>query len=210
MVVVMPMASEQCDGEQARPAEHQERKQDVTHRRSPEATGTDTARHCLPCATPGAPQPPVVLMPRKSPERVPRKSITLPDRLWVAVGDFRFSRRRGSEGEAVRRRLRAGLEAEWRSGQPAASEAMTTVPDRRAVFANCSTAQPEGNRHHHPGWQAEGASGYSASALSPSSRRDRDRVPARLGRVTVPPSPPYGQDPGNTCTTSILILHEMD
>jgi hypothetical protein len=53
-------------------------------------------------------------MPPKSPEPISRKSITLPDRLWAAVQDYRFSRRLGTEAEAVRQLLRAGLAAEER------------------------------------------------------------------------------------------------
>ena len=51
----------------------------------------------------------------KEPEPLIRKSISLPGRLWAAVADFRFDRRLGSEAEAVRQLLAAGLEAE-RSG----------------------------------------------------------------------------------------------
>ena len=37
----------------------------------------------------------------KPPDPLIRKSITLPERLWAAVADFRFSRRLGSEAEAA-------------------------------------------------------------------------------------------------------------
>ena len=41
-----------------------------------------------------------------------RKSVTLPNDLWRAVADYRFSRRVPSEAEAVRRLIEAGLKAE--------------------------------------------------------------------------------------------------
>lgn len=41
-----------------------------------------------------------------------RKSVTLPDDLWRAVADFRFAERIGTEAEAVRRLILAGLRAE--------------------------------------------------------------------------------------------------
>jgi hypothetical protein len=54
------------------------------------------------------------MMP-KSPDPLIRKSITLPERLWAAVADFRFSHRLGSEAEAVRQLLKAGLVSEGRA-----------------------------------------------------------------------------------------------
>lgn len=48
----------------------------------------------------------------KAPEPVTRKSVTLPDSLWAEVSEFRFSERIGSEAEAVRRLIQAGLRAE--------------------------------------------------------------------------------------------------
>lgn len=48
------------------------------------------------------------------PAPVARKSITLPQSMWDAVNDFRFAERIGSEAEAVRRLLQAGLDAEER------------------------------------------------------------------------------------------------
>ncbi len=48
----------------------------------------------------------------RSPEPVTRKSVTLPDSLWAEVAEFRFSERIGSEAEAVRRLIQAGLRAE--------------------------------------------------------------------------------------------------
>jgi hypothetical protein len=56
-------------------------------------------------------------MPPKAPETLIRKSISLPERLWAEVWDFRFSWRFGSEAEAVRRLLQAGLAAERRGAR---------------------------------------------------------------------------------------------
>jgi triphosphoribosyl-dephospho-CoA synthetase len=41
-----------------------------------------------------------------------RKSVLLPSTMWEAVADYRFSRRIGSEAEAVRRLVEAGVRAE--------------------------------------------------------------------------------------------------
>ena len=41
-----------------------------------------------------------------------RKSVTLPDSMWAEVAEFRFSERIGSEAEALRRLVQAGLRAE--------------------------------------------------------------------------------------------------
>ncbi|HYZ31936.1 MAG TPA: hypothetical protein VE684_06590, partial [Crenalkalicoccus sp.] len=51
------------------------------------------------------------------PEPNERKNVTLPRSLWAAVAAYRFAERIGTEAEAVRRLLRAGLRAE--TGQPA-------------------------------------------------------------------------------------------
>jgi hypothetical protein len=44
-----------------------------------------------------------------------RKSIAPPDRLWAEVVEYRFSNRIGSEAEAVRRLIQAGLTAARRA-----------------------------------------------------------------------------------------------
>jgi hypothetical protein len=51
----------------------------------------------------------------KLPESSSRKSVTLPDRLWAEIAEYRFSDRIGSEGEAVRRLIQAGLQASSRA-----------------------------------------------------------------------------------------------
>jgi hypothetical protein len=43
-----------------------------------------------------------------------RKNITLPDSLWQEIADYRFGECIGSEAEAVRRLIVAGLRAEKR------------------------------------------------------------------------------------------------
>jgi hypothetical protein len=48
----------------------------------------------------------------KATDELIRKSVTLPAQLWVAVRDFRFSRRLESDADAVRRLLQSGLAAE--------------------------------------------------------------------------------------------------
>jgi hypothetical protein len=54
-------------------------------------------------------------MPRQPlPEPVTRKTVSLPDSMWEEIANFRFEQRIGSEAEAVRRLLLAGLRAEAR------------------------------------------------------------------------------------------------
>ena len=48
----------------------------------------------------------------RTPEPVTRKSVTLPNNMWAEVAEFRFSERIGSEAEALRRLVLAGLRAE--------------------------------------------------------------------------------------------------
>lgn len=48
----------------------------------------------------------------RTPEPVTRKSVTLPNSMWAEVAEFRFSERIGSEAEALRRLVLAGLRAE--------------------------------------------------------------------------------------------------
>ena len=48
------------------------------------------------------------------PEPTSRKSLTLPDRLWNAVRDYRFDQRIETEAEAFRRLLQLGLDAAGR------------------------------------------------------------------------------------------------
>lgn len=48
----------------------------------------------------------------KAPEPGTRKSVTLPNSMWVEVAEFRFLERIGSEAEALRRLVLAGLRAE--------------------------------------------------------------------------------------------------
>ena len=48
----------------------------------------------------------------KAPETATRKSVTLPNSMWAEVAEFRFSERIGSEAEALRRLVQAGLRAE--------------------------------------------------------------------------------------------------
>lgn len=48
----------------------------------------------------------------RTPEPVTRKSVTLPNSMWAEVAEFRFSERIGSEAEALRRLVQAGLRAE--------------------------------------------------------------------------------------------------
>ena len=48
----------------------------------------------------------------KASEPTTRKSVTLPDRLWAEISEFRHRNRIASEAEAVRRLLQAGLDAE--------------------------------------------------------------------------------------------------
>lgn len=52
-------------------------------------------------------------MPKPPPaEPQTRKTIILPDSLWEEVSEYRHSQRIGSEMEALRRLIRAGLKAE--------------------------------------------------------------------------------------------------
>jgi hypothetical protein len=46
------------------------------------------------------------------PETNTRKTVSLPDSLWQEIAEFRFSKRFGTEAEAVRRLLIVGLETE--------------------------------------------------------------------------------------------------
>jgi metal-responsive CopG/Arc/MetJ family transcriptional regulator len=46
------------------------------------------------------------------PEQASRKSVTLPDSLWDEIADYRHNQRISSEAEALRRIIRAGLDAE--------------------------------------------------------------------------------------------------
>ena len=48
---------------------------------------------------------------KKAPEPVTRKSIGLPDAMWQAIADFRFSERIPSETKAVCQLVQAGLDA---------------------------------------------------------------------------------------------------
>lgn len=48
----------------------------------------------------------------RTPEPATRKSVTLPNSMWAEVAEFRFSERIGSEAEALRRLVQAGLRAE--------------------------------------------------------------------------------------------------
>jgi hypothetical protein len=45
-----------------------------------------------------------------------RKTVTLPASMWKAVSDYRFSERIGTEAEALRRIVAAGLRAEAKKG----------------------------------------------------------------------------------------------
>ena len=54
-------------------------------------------------------------MATTAPEPTSRKTITLPDRLWQQIAEYRFSRHISSETAAIRRLIQAGLEAENRS-----------------------------------------------------------------------------------------------
>lgn len=52
-------------------------------------------------------------MPRPStPEPFTRKSLALPDTLWLAISEHRHTERISSEIEAVRQLIQAGLDAE--------------------------------------------------------------------------------------------------
>jgi len=52
-------------------------------------------------------------MPKPPPaEPQTRKTLILPDSLWEEVAEYRHTRRIGSEMEALRRLVRAGLKAE--------------------------------------------------------------------------------------------------
>jgi hypothetical protein len=45
------------------------------------------------------------------PEKMVRKSVSLPEELWQAIDDFRFRRRVRSEAQAFREVVRLGIEA---------------------------------------------------------------------------------------------------
>ena len=50
--------------------------------------------------------------PMKETDPPKRKSVTLPESLWQEVMDFRHGERIGTEAEAIRRLIQAGLRAE--------------------------------------------------------------------------------------------------
>lgn len=57
-------------------------------------------------------------MPKPPPaEPQTRKTLILPDSLWEEVSEYRHNRRIGSEMEALRRLIRAGLKAEAEPGR---------------------------------------------------------------------------------------------
>lgn len=47
----------------------------------------------------------------EAPEKIVRKSVSLPQELWQAIDDFRFRQRIRSEAEAFRQVVRLGLQA---------------------------------------------------------------------------------------------------
>jgi hypothetical protein len=51
-----------------------------------------------------------------APETMIRKNVGLPNSMWQEIADYRFAERIGSEAEAVRRLIVAGLRAEKRKG----------------------------------------------------------------------------------------------
>ena len=54
----------------------------------------------------------------RRPEMPSRKTISIPDELWEAVREYRYSRRIPTESEAFRRLLERGLEAEAKGKPP--------------------------------------------------------------------------------------------
>jgi metal-responsive CopG/Arc/MetJ family transcriptional regulator len=48
------------------------------------------------------------------PEKTSRKTVTLPDRLWDAIDEYRHAERIRTEVEAIRQLVQAGLEAKKR------------------------------------------------------------------------------------------------
>lgn len=45
-------------------------------------------------------------------DQITRKSVSLPDRMWADIAEFRFRERITAEAEAVRRLLRLALDGE--------------------------------------------------------------------------------------------------